>query len=148
GSGDASGGAAVDLADHAERTVDLGGHVAFGKRSQAIVPVDVIVDVDAQLVAFGNHSPKEIGKRARDLGTREHRSVERGAKTVQAQRATAKHLLREALLTEETPNGPPRVVGAHRHVHAGRQAALAEKVEESWEAEAKAAVGVDVDLER
>src|SRR5262249_10826493 len=144
---EAFGIAAGDLSEHAERTVDLGRHVPFGKRSQAIVPVDVVVAVDAELVSLGHHSPKEIGKRAGDLGTREQRSGESGAKTVEAASAASKHLSREALLGEETPDGPSRIVGAHRHVDARREPAPAEKVEEKWEADAKAAVGVDVDLE-
>src|SRR5262249_49170771 len=142
------GVATSDFAEHGEGTVDLAGYLALVERSQSIVPVDVVVAVDAELVSLGNHTPKEIGERACDLGTGEQCPVERRAKTVQAEGAAPKHFPREALLGEEAPDGPTRVVGAHRHVHARSDAATAENVEEPREARAKAAVGADVELER
>jgi len=50
------------------RSGDLDFDVLFGEPDRVVVPVDVIVAVDAELVALGDDSPQHVGKRAGDLG--------------------------------------------------------------------------------
>jgi len=96
-----------DLAEHGKRPIDFGPDLARGKRCDSVVPIDVVVAVEAELVPFRDDAAKQIGERTRNLGAAKHGSIQRGPKPGQAKRSSPEHLSREPPLREETANSTP-----------------------------------------
>ena len=70
---------AQNLTKCAERSVDLDFDVLFGEHDRVVVPVHVIVAMDAELVAFGGDPSQHLGERAGNFGSGQQRAVEGGA---------------------------------------------------------------------
>ena len=114
---------------------------------EAIVPVDVVVAVHADLVPGAASARRWLRKRARDLRPRQQRAVEQRAPAVHARHVGAQHLGEEAGL-EQPADGAAGVIRPAGDEEAGAQPAPLERARQRRDAVAQADVGVDVDLER
>jgi hypothetical protein len=98
--------------------LDFASDGRFSQALQAILPKDVIITMEAQLMPLADHLLQQFGGQLADNWRGQNRPAQERLQTIEAQRVGAPHFVQEAGL-EDAPNRLAGVIGAKGDKEAG-----------------------------